>query len=112
VSGSKQVIANMMKWAVEKKIACEAVSAVTAANMQNHARINKKWQDITGNAKAGLHGGYFWENTQILKLYIAHSMEYGIWLELANDSKYAILDPTIKEYQDKWFKSIGRIMTK
>ena len=127
MSGSAQVIANIYKWAAEKKIGCEAVSRVNVANMENYAKVNKTWQDITGNARAGLHGGYFWENTEVLKMFIAHSMSYGVYLELAgggnkrengvyiemaNDGKYAILQPTIRKFQDTWFKNIKRIIEK
>lgn len=112
MSGSGQVIANMMKWAYEKKAGVEAVSAVTAANATNYAKQNKRWKDITGNARAGLHGGHFWENTEVLKLFVAHSMEYGIYLELANDRKYAILEEAINKSKDVWYRSIQRIMNK
>lgn len=112
MSGSAQVIANMYKWAAEKRIGCEAVSSVTAANMSNYAKLNKRWTDRTGNARAGLHGGYFWENTEVLKTFIAHAMDYGVFLELANDGKYAILEETINKFKDTWFKSIERVMNK
>ena len=112
MSGSAKVIANLYKWATEKKTGCEAVSVVTAANMVNYAKVNKRWQDRTGNARAGLHGGYFWENTEVLKTFIAHAMDYGVFLELANDGKYAILQPTINKFKDTWFKSIERVMNK
>ena len=112
MSGSAQVIANIYKWAAEKKIGCEAVCRVNAANMENYGKVNKRWQDITGNARAGLHGGYFWENTEVLKTFIAHSADYGVYLELANDGKYAILQPTINKFKDTWFKSIERVMNK
>ena len=112
MSGSAQVIKNMYKWATEKKIGCEAVSRVNAANMENYAKVNKTWRDITGNARAGLHGGYYWENTEVLKTFIAHSMSYGVFLELANDGNYAILEETINKHKDIWFKSIERVMNK
>ncbi len=110
MSGLNEVLKNLYKWAAEKRAGCEAVSRVTAAQMQNYARLNRPWKDQTGNARAGLNGGSYWETMQILKVYIAHSMEYGIFLELASDSKYEILSPTIKEFQDKWYQGISRIM--
>jgi len=110
MSGLNEVLANLAKWAIEKRTGVEAVSRVTAANMQNFARINRPWEDQTGDARAGLNAGSFWEGMDILKVYIAHSREYGIWLELANDGRYEILSPTIKEFQDKWYQGIKRIM--
>lgn len=112
MSGSGQVIANLNKWFLEKKAGVEAVSAVTAANMTNYARQNKRWQDITGNARAGLHGGHYWENTEVLKLFVAHSMEYGIYLELSFDRHYSILEESIKKFQNSWYNGVKRIMEK
>ena len=112
MSGLNEVLKNLAKWATEKRAGCEAVSRVTAANMQNFARLNRPWKDQTGNARAGLNGGAYWETMEILKIYIAHSMSYGVYLELANDGKYEILSPTIKEFQDKWYNGIKKIMEK
>lgn len=112
MSGLNEVLANLYKWATEKRAGVDAVSKVTASNMQNFARLNRPWKDQTGNARAGLNGGSYWENAEILKIYIAHSMEYGVFLELANSGNYAILEPTIREFQDKWYNAIKRIMEK
>ncbi|MHB8276358.1 MAG: hypothetical protein ACYDIA_01725 [Candidatus Humimicrobiaceae bacterium] len=110
MAGSGAVIAKMWAWAAEKRIALEAISKVTASNATNYAKTNKRWRDQTGNARAGLHGGSFWESPTILKAYIAHSMEYGIYLELAHDRKFQILEESLKQFQDSWYNSIKRIM--
>ena len=112
MAGLNKVLKNLNNWAVEKRAGIEAISAVTAANATNYAKSNKRWKDITGNARAGLHGGYFWENPEILKAFVAHSMEYGIYLELANESKYAILMESIKKFQNTWYNSVKRIIEK
>ena len=110
MSGSGQVIANMMKWAVEKRAGCEAVAKITATNMQNYSRQNKRWQDRTGNARAGLNGGSGWENIQVLKAWIAHSMSYGVYLELANDRKYQILEESRDKFAQDFYNGIKKIM--
>jgi hypothetical protein len=110
MSGSGAVIAKMWAWATEKKIALEALSKVTASNATNYAKTNKRWKDQTGNARAGLHGGSYWEGTEILKAYIAHSMSYGVFLELSQDRKYAILEESIQKFQDAWYNGIKRII--
>lgn len=110
MAGSGAVIAKMWAWAAEKRIALEAISKVTSTNAVNYAKTNKRWQDITGNARAGLHGGSYWESATILKAYIAHSMSYGIFLELANSRNNAILEESIQKFQDAWYNGIKRIM--
>ena len=52
----------------------------------------------------------FWE-ILVLKARSA-CLDYGVFLELANDGKYAILQPTINKFKDTWFKSIERVMNK
>ena len=112
MAGSAKVIANMWGWAASKRIALEALSNVTAANAVNYAKTNKRWVDRTGNARAGLHGGSYWESSTVLKAYVAHGMEYGIFLELANSRKYAILEESIQKFQNTWYNGIQRIMEK
>jgi hypothetical protein len=108
--GSGAVIAKMWAWATEKKIALEALSKVTSVNAVNYAKTNKKWKDITGNARASLHGDFYWESPTILKVYVAHGMEYGVWLELAMDRHYAILEEAINKNSQSFFEGIKRIM--
>jgi hypothetical protein len=110
MAGSEQVIKNLYKWATMKKAGIEGQCLTTTKNMTDYARKTARWQDRTGNARAGLNGGHFWETPEVLKLYIAHSMEYGVFLELAHDRKYQILEESLNKFKDSWFKSIERIM--
>jgi len=54
------------------------------------------WTDRTGNARNGLFtapstgvGGNDWT------ILFSHSVTYGIWLEIRNNGKYAIIMPTV-----------------
>lgn len=72
-----------------------AMYAKTAAiKMQNYAKINRKWTDRTGDARrrlrctaAQVQNGW--------KLTLAHGVPYGIYLELAHEKRFAIIQPTI-----------------
>lgn len=110
MAGLAEVLGNLNKWAEEKRAGCEGVARVTAANAQNYARQNHPWINRTGHATAGLHGGSFWESPSILKAYVAHSMEYGIYLELAHDRHYMILEESISEQRDSFYNGIKKIM--
>ena len=130
MAGLNEVLKNLNNWAFLKRAGVEATSLNTADNMEDYAKENSPWNSWppnTGNARAGLHGGFFWENPEILKIYIAHAMEYGVYLELAGggnkrengvyiemakDGKYAILGPTIRKFQNTWYNSVKRIMEK
>lgn len=61
-----------------------------AAEMEAWAKANAPWQDRTGAARAGLHATV--EGNAIT---LAHGVDYGLWLEIANQGKYAIIAPAI-----------------
>ena len=113
MSGSANVIRNMFSWAALKRAGIEATSLNTAGNMENWAKVNSPWNSgapNTGNARAGLHAGMYWESPTVLKIYIAHGMDYGVYLELAHDRRFQILEPTINKFKDGWFNNVKRIM--
>lgn len=110
MAGLGNVLSNLNKWAEEKRIGIEGVGKVTGANAQNYARKNRRWIDRTGNARAGLHGGSFWESPTVLKAFVAHSMSYGVYLELANSRNYSILEEAISEYKQQFYDGIKKVM--
>lgn len=66
-------------------------AAITTGWLKQNAR----WTDRTGAARSGIfavanHGKEFEE------IFMAYSVNYGIWLEIANDRKYAIITPAMR----------------
>lgn len=66
-----------------------------ALKLQNYARTHRKWTDRTGHARQRLTGtsasygnGY--------RLTLSHGVDYGIWLELAHEKRFAIIETTIR----------------
>jgi hypothetical protein len=55
---------------------------------------NAPWTDRTGAARAGLHTTHNFE-PGVFELILAHSVYYGIYLEICNSGKYSIIDKTI-----------------
>ncbi len=109
MAGLNVVLGNLRKWEQQKKAGCTGVARTVAAQMQNYARERAPWIDDTGNARQGLHGGSFWDN-YFLFCYIAHAVEYGVYLELANSGNYAILEETRDKFAQDFYKSIEIIM--
>ena len=112
MSGLGIVLGNLGKWAIEKRAGVEGVARVTGANMQNYARnrAHDVWHKQSGLARAGLHGGSFWQNPFILMIFIAHGMDYGVYLELAHDRKYALLEEVRDKYKDSFYNGVKKIM--
>jgi hypothetical protein len=138
MAGLNVVLSNLKKWENMKKAGLEGIALTNAAAMQRYARINAPWQPVTqpkrpskytGDARRGLKGGMYKEGQDIF-IYIKHSMEYGIYLELkggkvkttsilpgggqylemAEDGKYAILGPTRDKFAPEVHKQAERLM--
>lgn len=69
---------------------------VTAAQkLQSTAQHNRPWTDRTSRARLGLTGSSELTSDE-LRIVLSHTVDYGIWLELAHEKKYAIVEPTIR----------------
>ena len=96
MSGGEQVQANLTRWSTRKLAGLYSLcDDIGKSIFEAEAKTNAPWTDRTGNARQGLSGGAEIDGDSIV-IYVAHSMEYGIYLELSNAGKYAILKPTIE----------------
>ncbi len=66
-------------------------AGASAERLQNSAKENRPWTDRTGQARQRLRG-YSAKVKNGYRVYIAHGVDYGIWLEMANERKYAVLE--------------------
>jgi hypothetical protein len=73
---------------LEKQVRREA--RTTVAEMEGYAKVHRPWQDDTGAARAGLRG-FIEEQANAIILVIAHSVDYGIYLELAGGGRFKAL---------------------
>lgn len=86
------------------------VAAARAAEMENWAKANAPWQDRTGNARAGLNAITKDSPGVIAEIVISHGVDYGIWLEIANGGRYAIIAKTIDAFGPRLMQDVQRIM--
>jgi hypothetical protein len=104
--------------AIERKIAgTHMLLKNLAGHMEGDAKDNIPWKPRFGHAQEGLHAGVEKSGSELI-LYLAHGVEYGIWLELACKKKedrqttwnqpgpYAIINPTIEKYLPQIKQSI------
>lgn len=80
-----------------------------AAEMQAYARSNAPWQDRTGAARAGLTATVE-ETGPIGTIVLSHGVDYGIWLEVANGGRFAIIAPTIDVFGPKVMRSLQNMI--
>jgi len=60
---------------------------------------NRPWTDQTGAAKASLNASVTTLDDGTVRITLSHGVAYGIWLELAKEKNFAIIDPAIKRFQ-------------
>lgn len=84
--------------------AVAAVAQRVATEMQNQAKADAAWTDRTGNARTGLFGTSESDFARhVVTIYLSHGavIDYGLWLELANSGRYAVIMRTMEaHYQD------------
>ena len=70
--------------------AIHALAQVFAQKIATYAKANAGWTDRTSNARQGLTGTAIASATGVV-IYLFHTMFYGIYLELSNAGKYAVI---------------------
>lgn len=65
-----------------------------AVKLQSNAQRNAKWTDRTGSARQRLNS-YVSATSNGYRITLAHGVDYGIWLELAHEKRFAIIPQTI-----------------
>lgn len=78
------------------RVAAVRIYAETQArNLEGYAKEHRPWTDRTGDARKRLTG-YVTEIPNGYRINLAHGVNYGIWLELAMEKRFAILEPTVR----------------
>lgn len=83
-----------------------------AQKIQDEARQAAPWQDRTGNARSGLFALTEQAATDLVTIYLshAHTVYYGVFLELANGGKYAVILPTIQRNLPEIERQLKRLL--
>lgn len=75
-------------------VALRVLAEQGAKKLESNAKNNARWTDRTGNARGRLNGRVQpISNGQ--RLILAHGVDYGIWLELANEKRFSIIPETL-----------------
>lgn len=88
---------NIMKYADDVVAAAVAEITAVAANAQKWMKSNAGWQDITGEARGKLSVKVEQASDRIM-VYFIHGAPHGIYLELSNGGKYAIISTAQQKY--------------
>lgn len=77
--------------------AVEMLQKTNAAKLKSYMQRNRPWTDRTGEAKRRLDAVVSKPDDHTVRITLSHGVDYGKWLELAHEAKYAIIRPTIKK---------------
>ncbi len=85
------------------------LATLFAAKIEAYAKANAKWTDRTANARQGLTARAF-KDASTVTIILFHTMAYGIWLEIANAGKYAIILKTLEAHYGSYMQAIERLL--
>lgn len=87
-----------------------AATEYIAPQAESWAKSNAKWTDQTGNARNGLTGRASRPTDNSAIVTIAHSVPYGIWLEVRWAGRYRIIEPTVRYFAPKAMTMVGKLL--
>jgi hypothetical protein len=93
------------------KTALVIYAETVAKDFESYAKQNRPWIDRTGRARQGLTG-YVKTISNGYRIVIAHTVDYGLWLEMARNKKYAILEPTVRLKGQSAINGMSRLIDK
>lgn len=110
--GSSTLKKNLDNMSVKLGAVLLMYAATKADELESKMKINRPWTDRTFWAKRMLSAKVSQPNKNTVRITLAHGVDYGIWLELANDKNYAIIAPTIREEGPRIIEDLDNLMSK
>lgn len=105
--------AGLAKGLAERELKLKAGLALlgdsTAKKMEAYAKTKRRWQDRTGHATQRLTGTSKPKGNGV-RVEIAHGVDYGVYLELCNEKRYAILEETIEKVGPEALKGLNILL--
>lgn len=106
VSGSRQVAANLAKWAQQLDRNLMVMTGAFTGRLEAKAVQNRPWTDQTNAARNSITGTFDRTAGGII-VALAIGVEYGKYLELARGGKYRVIRPTVDEMRGE-FKQLPK----
>lgn len=100
---------NLITFKNRADVAMEQLVSTNALKLQNYMRENYKWTPRSGRAHQTMTGSYEKQQDGFL-IKLSYGVDYGIFLELAHEKKYALTKPTAKEKGPEVMQSFNRLI--
>lgn len=102
---------SLLAFAEESEKAISTLCGTDALILQGYAQEHAPWTDRTGHARQRLKGTANHPEKNTWELILAHGVDYGIWLEIAHEKRYAIIQPTIQAKSPEVMNSFEDLIT-
>ena len=106
---ASQLIKGLESFNNKGQTAIRMYAETVAKDLESYAKIHRPWTDRTGRARQGL-SGYVEPTATGYRIYLAHTVDYGIWLEMAHEKRFAILEPTVRLKGSSAVKGMARLL--
>jgi hypothetical protein len=97
-TGVPQMQANCGVYAGKVMQAVTAVLEYFKPIFETYAKQNAPWTDRSANARQTLYADVQALAREVVGLFLAHGMDYGLWLEVRWSGKFSIIWPTIQAH--------------
>ena len=107
-----ELLNNLGSMEIKSQTAIRMYAQEGAKKFENYAKQNRPWADRTGHARQRLTGSVETLSDRT-RIHIGHGVDYGIYLELANQKRFAILQKTVNTVSPeilKGFKEVTRYL--
>lgn len=112
-----QVVSGFVQFANFTRAAIENHLSDACIELENYMKNNHKWQNRTGEAERGLSANFFEDNLTgndyipvKFGISLEHGVYYGEYLELAMETRFAILEPTARLKGPEVFASMQGLL--
>lgn len=106
---TSQLVEGFAAFATRLDAALEMYGNTVARDWETKAKHNRPWTDRTNRAREGLTGSSELTSTE-LRMVLAHTVDYGIWLELAHEKNWAIVEPTVRLNQENALQGLSHLI--
>lgn len=80
------------------------------APAENWMKTNAPWTDRTTNARNGLSARYVGSARGVHTMVLFHTVDYGIWLEVAHEGNYQIINPALQEWGPRVMQDLVHLL--
>lgn len=84
----------------------EDILTQQAIDILAYAQENAPWSDRTGDARSGLDVDVDSDGDSIT-LQLFHTVDYGLWLEVIQNGRFAIIMPTLEHFSSQVLGSVN-----